>query len=92
MRAAVANAMQRRTLDGEIHNNAEKLRQLLGELQNQKVEEQMAHTRGEIYASIIHDINGGPLTVISGRPTFLTNASGTPPAWNTRTWSLSRTG
>jgi hypothetical protein len=52
----------------------------------------MAHTRGEIYASIIHDINGGPLTVISGRPTFLTNASGTPPAWNTRTWSLSRTG
>ena len=25
----------------------------------------MSHTRGEIYASIIHDING-PLTVISG--------------------------
>ncbi len=65
MRAAVANAMQRRTLEGEIHNNAEKLQELLGELQNQKVEEQMAHTRGEIYASIIHDING-PLTVISG--------------------------
>src|SRR4051794_35446183 len=65
MRAAVANAMHRRTLEGEIHNNAEKLQQLLGELQNQKVEEQMAHTRGEIYASIIHDING-PLTVISG--------------------------
>ena len=34
-------------------------------MQNQKIEEQMAHTRGEIYASIIHDING-PLTVISG--------------------------
>jgi signal transduction histidine kinase len=65
MRAAVANAMQRRTLDGEIHNNAEKLQELLNELQNQKLEEQMAHTRGEIYASIIHDING-PLTVISG--------------------------
>src|SRR5712691_1825536 len=65
MRAAVANAMQRRTLEGEIHNNAEKLQELLNELQNQKVEEQMAHTRGEIYASIIHDING-PLTVISG--------------------------
>src|SRR6516162_3790235 len=46
MRAAVANAMQRRTLDGEIHNNAVKLQQLLGELQNQKLEEQMAHTRG----------------------------------------------
>jgi signal transduction histidine kinase len=38
---------------------------LLAELQNQKIEEQIAQTRGEIYASIIHDING-PLTVISG--------------------------
>jgi two-component system, sensor histidine kinase and response regulator len=65
MRTAVANAMQRRTLEGEIHNNAEKLQQLLIELQNQKIEEQIANTRGEIYASIIHDING-PLTVISG--------------------------
>lgn len=65
IRAAVANAMQRRTLEGEIHTNAEKLQELLNELQNQKLEEQMAHTRGEIYASIIHDING-PLTVISG--------------------------
>src|SRR5437879_8078574 len=65
MRAAVANAMQRRTLESEIHTNAEKLQELLGELQNQKIEEQMTHTRGEIYASIIHDING-PLTVISG--------------------------
>lgn len=65
MRAAVANAMQRRTLEGEIHNNAEQLQQLLDELQSQKIEEQMAQTRGEIYASIIHDING-PLTVISG--------------------------
>jgi two-component system, sensor histidine kinase and response regulator len=65
MRAAVAAAMQRRTLESEIHTNAEKLQQLLGELQSQKLEEQMAKTRGEIYASIIHDING-PLTVISG--------------------------
>jgi signal transduction histidine kinase len=65
MRASVAAAMQRRTLDGELYTNAEKLQALLNELQNQKVEEQMAHTRGEIYASIIHDING-PLTVISG--------------------------
>lgn len=65
MRSAVAGAMQRRTLEGEIHNNAEKLQELLNELQNQKIEEQMARTRGEIYASIIHDING-PLTVISG--------------------------
>src|SRR5262249_13569092 len=65
IRAAVSNAMQRRTLESEIHNNAEQLQELLVELQNQKVEEQIATTRGEIYASIIHDING-PLTVISG--------------------------
>src|ERR1035437_5465712 len=65
MRTAVATAMQRRTLESEIHTNAEKLQQLLSELQDQKIEEQMANTRGEIYASIIHDING-PLTVISG--------------------------
>src|SRR5436309_7405752 len=65
MRAAITGAMQRRTLEGEIHTNAEKLQSLLTELQNQKIDEQMAHTRGEIYASIIHDING-PLTVISG--------------------------
>ncbi len=65
LRAAVAKAMQRRTLASDIHTDAEKLQALLAELQDQKVEEQMAKTRGEIYASIIHDING-PLTVISG--------------------------
>ncbi|MFO1476549.1 MAG: hybrid sensor histidine kinase/response regulator [Verrucomicrobiota bacterium] len=65
MRTAVANAMQRRTLESEIHNNAEQLKELMIELQNQKIGEQIANTRGEIYASIIHDING-PLTVISG--------------------------
>ena len=65
MRAAVAQAMQRRKLEGEIHSSAEKVQDLLTELQNQRVEEQIAKTRGDIYASIIHDING-PLTVISG--------------------------
>jgi DNA-binding NtrC family response regulator len=48
MRAAVATAMQRHTLESEIHTNAEKLQELLGELQNQKIEEQMSQTRGEI--------------------------------------------
>src|SRR6476659_3264997 len=57
IRSAVSTAMQRRTLEGEIHSDAEKLQQLLAELQTQKIEEQMSQTRGEIYASIIHDIN-----------------------------------
>jgi len=65
IRNAVNGAMQRRMLEGEIHSSAEKVNELLGELQNQKVEEQIARTRGDIYASIIHDING-PLTVVSG--------------------------
>jgi len=65
IRNAVSGAMQRRMLEGEIHSSAEKVNELLGELQSQRVEEQIARTRGDIYASIIHDING-PLTVISG--------------------------
>jgi signal transduction histidine kinase len=65
IRAAVGQAMQRRILESEIHSSAEKVNELVGELQNQRVEEQIAKTRGDIYASIIHDING-PLTVISG--------------------------
>jgi len=65
IRSAVSQAMQRHTLDSEIDNNSEKLQHLVTELQKQKVEEQISQTRSDIYASIIHDING-PLTVISG--------------------------
>lgn len=71
IRAAVSQAMQRRTLESEIHSSAEKVQDLLNELQNQRIEEQIAKTRGDIYASIIHDING-PLTVISGFVQVLT--------------------
>ena len=76
MRAAVSNAMQRRMLESEIHDNAEQLQGMLSELQNQKIEEQIANTRGEIYASIIHDING-PLTVISGFVQLMNQRFGT---------------
>lgn len=65
LRSAVSGAMQRHSLDTEVFNNVEKLQQLYAELENQRMEGQMAQTRGDIYASIIHDING-PLTVISG--------------------------
>src|SRR6202167_2146028 len=65
IRAAVSQGMQGRTLESEIHPSAEKVQDLLTELQEQRIEEQIAKTRGDIYASIIHDING-PLTVISG--------------------------
>jgi signal transduction histidine kinase len=65
MRAAVANAMERRSLASELRTNGEKLEQLQKELQQTRMEEEIVRTRGEIYASIIHDING-PLTIISG--------------------------
>ncbi len=65
MRKAVANAMERRSLGEEIRNNSKALQELQRELQDQRMVEEITRTRGEIYASIIHDING-PLTVISG--------------------------
>ena len=65
MRAAVASAIERRTLSEEMRLNNAKLLELQGQLENQKLQEEMTKSRGEIYASIIHDING-PLTIISG--------------------------
>ena len=65
MRSAVSKAMQGSTLKSAIHSDAEKFREMVAELQEQRIEEQIAKTRGDIYASIIHDINS-PLTVISG--------------------------
>jgi signal transduction histidine kinase len=65
MRAAVANAMLRRSLESEVRSNAQELQQLMAELQSHRIDQQLSKARGEIYASIIHDING-PLTIISG--------------------------
>lgn len=65
LREAVRTAMERRSLSIQIRANNERLKELQEEIQNQKVREEQARTRGEIYASIIHDING-PLTIISG--------------------------
>jgi two-component system, sensor histidine kinase and response regulator len=65
IRKAVSTAMERHSLSDEIQSNNEKLQALQNELHNQRLQEEIARTRGEIYASIIHDING-PLTIISG--------------------------
>ncbi len=65
IRSAVDQAMQRRQLESEIHSSAEKVRELIAELQNRTVEQQITKTHNDIYASILHDING-PLTVIYG--------------------------
>lgn len=65
IRSAVAQAMQRRLLESETHSAADKVRELLTELENRTIEEQIAKTHKDIYASILHDING-PLTVVGG--------------------------
>jgi two-component system sensor histidine kinase/response regulator len=65
MRAAVAGALDRRSFNGEVRTNGEKLLELQNELQQVRIDEEIVRTKGEIYASIIHDING-PLTIISG--------------------------
>ncbi len=65
MRTAVANAVERRNISDEMRLNNMKLLELQGQLQNQKLQDEISKSRGEIYASIIHDING-PLTIISG--------------------------
>ena len=65
IREAVRNAMEHRSISLQIRENNDRLRDLQQEIHNQKLREELARTRGEIYASIIHDING-PLTIISG--------------------------
>lgn len=66
MRDAVARAMKRRSFSAEVKDNAERLQALQTELKQVKLEEELVRNRGEIYASVIHDINS-PLTVISGQ-------------------------
>ncbi|MBA4148831.1 MAG: response regulator [Verrucomicrobia bacterium] len=65
MRNAVANAMERRTLSEEIKATHQKMAALKVELQQQSVREEVTRSKGEIYASVLHDING-PLTIIAG--------------------------
>lgn len=65
MRAAVAKAARKRQAAMELKNTDAQLQTLQHEIQQQRVQEEMARTKGEIYASVLHDINS-PLTVISG--------------------------
>lgn len=65
MRGAVANAMERRTLSEQRDANLRRLRDLQEELQSRDIQNEIIRAKGEIYASVLHDING-PLTIISG--------------------------
>jgi two-component system sensor histidine kinase/response regulator len=65
MREAVARAMSRRSVTREIRGHDRRLRELQHEMHDRQLREELARTHAEIYASILHDING-PLTVIRG--------------------------
>ena len=65
MRAAVAHAAQKHRAAVEFREGNDQLQELQRVIQDQRVREEMARAQGEIYASVLHDINS-PLTVISG--------------------------
>ncbi|MCF7763229.1 MAG: response regulator [Verrucomicrobia bacterium] len=64
IRLAVSTAMDCKRISRKIQLHEQSLKLLQEEVQNQTLQERIARTRSEIYASILHDING-PLTVIS---------------------------
>jgi signal transduction histidine kinase len=61
MRSAVANAM----LSRARHRASDQTETEIAEVSEIKIQDQISATRADIYASIIHDMNG-PLTAISG--------------------------
>lgn len=65
MREILARAMSRRAVSREIRNHDRRLRELQREIHDRQIREELARSQAEIYASILHDING-PLTVIRG--------------------------
>jgi signal transduction histidine kinase len=65
LRSAVSSAMDRREVTRKTSAYDKHLAKLQNEVHHQQIREELARTRNEIYASIIHDING-PLTVIAG--------------------------
>ena len=73
LRMAVSSAMDRREVTRKTAAYDKRLLQLQNEVHHQQIREELARTRNEIYASIIHDING-PLTVIAGYIELMLNA------------------
>ena len=65
LRAAVSRACEKHRAAKAAVKTNEALHSLQQEIEDQKLKEEMSRTKGEIYASVLHDING-PLTVISG--------------------------
>lgn len=65
MRSAVRRAADKHRSAVEFRKSNEHLHELQQIIHDHRVREEMARAKGEIYASVLHDINS-PLTVISG--------------------------
>jgi two-component system, sensor histidine kinase and response regulator len=65
MRAAVLRAAQKYQAALLFKQSTAQLEALQHEINDQRMREELARTKGEIYASVLHDLNS-PLTVISG--------------------------
>lgn len=65
IREAVGRALHLRTLSDNIASASERLRELTNRLGDAQLREEVARTRNEIYAGVLHDISN-PLTVING--------------------------
>ena len=65
MRSAVRRAVDKHRSAVEFRKSNEHLHELQQVIHDHRVREEMARAQGEIYASVLHDINS-PLTVISG--------------------------
>jgi signal transduction histidine kinase len=65
MRSAVKRAADKHFSTVEFRKTNEHLQELKQTIHDHRVREEMARAQGEIYASVLHDINS-PLTVISG--------------------------
>jgi signal transduction histidine kinase len=64
IRASVAGALEKRQIARQLRENTDRLDGLQEQIQNERIETSIHRTQGEIYASVIHDINN-PLTIIS---------------------------
>ncbi len=73
MRSAVARAAQKRVAGLEFQGIHSELQVLQREIQEHRVAEEMERAKGEIYASVLHDLNS-PLTIISGFIEMLTRS------------------
>jgi signal transduction histidine kinase len=65
MRTAVAKAVQKHFAAAEFEQTHRQMEGLAQQIAEYRIQEEMERTRGEIYASVLHDINS-PLTVIAG--------------------------